>query len=153
MLVPQLQHVSSQAAVSTGTPSLLRKVRASAASRFPMQCKTISLLRKMNMRQPCSLVLAVVRYNRCHCSWLNNMADADGDEPWHWHSTPHVCDYCGYLFACQRCSCRRASYCDQVCAQRDWARHRLECRFRVIRRVTRLPCIAVDKICSFAKRD
>ena len=37
MLVPQLRHVSSPAAVSTGTPSLLRKVRANAASRFPIQ--------------------------------------------------------------------------------------------------------------------
>ena len=33
--------VSSPAAVSTGTPSLLRKVRASAASRFPIQCEYI----------------------------------------------------------------------------------------------------------------
>ena len=46
LLVPQLRHVSSPAAVSTGTPSLLRKVRASAASRFPIQCETLSLLRK-----------------------------------------------------------------------------------------------------------
>jgi hypothetical protein len=30
-----------------GTPSLLRKVRASAASRFPIQCETFSLLRKV----------------------------------------------------------------------------------------------------------
>ena len=32
-LLPQLGHVSSPAAVSTKTPSLVRKVRASAASR------------------------------------------------------------------------------------------------------------------------
>jgi len=43
----QLRHVSSPAAVSTGTLSLLRKVRASAASRFPIQCDTLSLLRKV----------------------------------------------------------------------------------------------------------
>ena len=37
MLVPQLRHhLSSQGDVSTRTPSLLRKVRASAASRFPI---------------------------------------------------------------------------------------------------------------------
>ena len=47
MMVPQLRHVSSPAAVSTGKPSLLRKVRASAASRFPIQCETLSLLRKV----------------------------------------------------------------------------------------------------------
>ena len=43
----QHRRVSSPAAVSTGTPSLLRKVRASAASRFPTQCETLSLLRKV----------------------------------------------------------------------------------------------------------
>ena len=37
----------AQPIVSTGTPSLLRKVRASAASRFPIQCETPSLLRKV----------------------------------------------------------------------------------------------------------
>ena len=47
MLVPHLRHVSSPAAVSTGTPSLLRKVRASAASPFATQCETLSLLRKV----------------------------------------------------------------------------------------------------------
>ena len=47
MMVPQLRHVSSPAAVSTGKLSLLRKVRASAASRFPIQCETLSLLRKV----------------------------------------------------------------------------------------------------------
>ena len=45
--VRQLRHVTSPAAVSTATPSLLRKVRASAASRFPIQCETLSLLRKV----------------------------------------------------------------------------------------------------------
>jgi hypothetical protein len=39
--------MSSPAAVSTGTPSLLRKVRASAASPFAIQCETLSLLRKV----------------------------------------------------------------------------------------------------------
>ena len=36
----QHRRVSSPATVSTGTPSLLRKVRASAASRFPIQFET-----------------------------------------------------------------------------------------------------------------
>ena len=61
MLVPQLRHVSSPAAVSTGTPSLLRKVRASAASRFPIQCVVTNTRNQYN--EPIQCTKTMNQYN------------------------------------------------------------------------------------------
>ena len=63
------------------------------------------------------------------------------------------CDYCGFASGSRKkCSCRAVRYCDDLCAQRDWPRHRDSCRRRALALALQrqgLAEVVIERVVSF----
>ena len=82
---------------------------------------------------------ADMHWETLRASWLREHADMPGNSTAHGtarrpragHFAP--CSYCGFGIARkhrQRCMCGATSYCDGLCQQRDWNKHKISCTCR-----------------------